>query len=141
MSTIPPIIDTNIALGQWPTRRVPCDNVQSILSKLRAHNVTQAWTSHYGALFHTNLTEVNNKLAKLCAPGVPLAPPVLSPNEHTVSQSEQSTHQLARTQGATAGSPSSVHPAPQLIPFGSINPLQPNWQSELDRCQTTHHMP
>jgi hypothetical protein len=141
MLTTPPIIDTNITLGQWPTRRVPCDNLQSLLSKLRAHKVNHAWASHYDALFHNELTEVNNTLAKLCAPRVPLAPPVLSPNQQKLSHVEQSPHQLAATQGATAGSPSSVHPAPQLIPFGSINPLQPNWQSELDRCQTTHHMP
>ena len=30
---------------------------------------------------------------------------------------------------------------PKLVPFGEINPLAPNWESELDRCATVHHMP
>src|SRR3954468_23183784 len=102
MLTTPPIIDTNITLGQWPTRRVPCDNLQSLLSKLRAHKVNHAWASHYDALFHNELTEVNNTLAKLCAPRVPLAPPVLSPNQQKLTRAPQSPHQLAATQGANA---------------------------------------
>ena len=32
-------------------------------------------------------------------------------------------------------------PQPKLVPFGEINPLAPNWESELDRCATVHHMP
>ena len=32
-------------------------------------------------------------------------------------------------------------PQPKLAPFGEINPLAPNWESELDRCATIHHMP
>lgn len=28
-----------------------------------------------------------------------------------------------------------------LVPFGSINPMLPNWQEDLDRCQHEHRMP
>src|SRR6476660_7043703 len=101
MFSIPEIIDTNITLGQWPTRRVPFDDQEKLLAKLRAHNVTQAWTGHYDGLFHTNLTEVNNRLAELTQMRVPLAPPVLSPEDHKLSQSETIPHQLARIQSAT----------------------------------------
>jgi hypothetical protein len=119
-----PLIDVNITLGQWPTRRMPCDNIEKLTEKLRAHNVTQAWAAHYDGLFHTNLTEVNNRLAQACA----------------------------HTSGATAGSSSSAptnqskspppnNPQPQLAPFGSINPTAPNWETELDRCTNVHKMP
>jgi predicted TIM-barrel fold metal-dependent hydrolase len=117
-----PIIDVNITLGKWPTRRVPCDEVDKLVDNLRAHNVAEAWAGHYDGIFHTDLTDVNNRLANLCA------------------------------MGATAGLPSSVSPnqnerqpdkelQPHLVPFGEINPLAPNWEFELDRCATLHHMP
>jgi uncharacterized protein len=140
MPTTPPIIDTNITLGQWPTRRVPCDKLETLIAKLHAHNVSHAWTSHYDALFHADLTEVNNRLAAACA-RVPLPRPVLPSNDQKPPQSEPSPNQLAPTQRATVGSPSRANSQPQLIPFGSINPLSTNWQIELDRCQKTHKMP
>jgi predicted TIM-barrel fold metal-dependent hydrolase len=116
-----PTIDTNITLGQWPTRRVPCDDLETLTAKLRAHNVTHAWAGHYDGLFHPDLTEVNNRLALACTSGVPLAPPVLPPN-----------HEAA---------PPSNNTSPRLVPFASINPTAPNWESELDRCTTIHKMP
>src|SRR3954449_9389747 len=115
MPRTPPIIDTNITLGQWPTRRVPCDKLEALIAKLRAHNVTRAWTSHFDALSHTDLTEVNNRLAAACA-RVPLAQPVLPSNDQKPPQSEPSPNQLAPTQRATAGSPRSATSRPQLIP-------------------------
>ena len=117
-----PIIDTNITLGQWPTRRAPHDEPQKLLANLQAHNVTQAWAGHYDALFQTNLTEVNNRLALACTtPRVPLAPPVLSQNQNQDEPANETS--------------------PQLVPFGSINPTAPSWEPELDRCTTIHKMP
>jgi len=116
-----PIIDTNITLGQWPTRRVPCDDVETLTTKLRAGNVTHAWAGHYDGLFHTNLTEVNNRLALACTSGVPLAPPVQSSNHNN--------------------DPPSNETQPQLAPFGSIDPTAPKWETELDRCTSVHEMP
>src|SRR2546425_789810 len=112
MPAIPPIVDVNITLGQWPTRRVPCDDIDKLIAKLRAHNVTEAWAGHYDGLFHTDLTAINNRLAAACA-----------------------------NVGASAGLPSSANPPPKLVPFGSINPIAPNWEAELDRCVNIHHMP
>jgi hypothetical protein len=120
-----PIIDTNITLGQWPTRRVPCDQLERLTEKLRAHNVTEAWAARYDGLFHTDLTEVNNRLALACTPGVPLAPPVPS----------------SKQPRAMAKPVAPNKPSIKLIPFGSINPLVPSWEAELDRCQAVHKMP
>jgi hypothetical protein len=116
-----PLIDVNITLGQWPTRRVPCDDVNKLTEKLRAHNVTEAWTGHYDGLFHTDLTAVNNRLAAACTTRVPLAPPVPSSNHDKQLRPDK--------------------PQLKLVPFGEINPVAPNWESELDRCATVHHMP
>src|SRR5262245_51759075 len=118
MPAASPIIDTNLTLGQWPTRRGPCHSQETPTAKLRAHNVTHAWAGHYDGLFHTNLTEVNDRLALACSSRVPLAPPVLSPNHE--SQPPANIGSL------------------QLVSFASINPTSPNWESELDRCTTVH---
>jgi predicted TIM-barrel fold metal-dependent hydrolase len=107
-----PIIDVNITLGEWPMRRVPCDDPNTLIEKLRNQNVTEAWAGHYDGLFHTDLTDVNNRLTELC-------------------------QNRPHSRGATLAGP----PVPQLIPFGSINPVAPNWESELDRCATIHNMP
>ncbi len=118
----PEIIDTNITLGQWPTRRAPHDEPAKLLANLQANNITEAWASHYDGLLHSNLTEVNNRLAALCHP-------------HPISVSRQTE---SPTQNATPPLPPT---APRLIPFAVINPTADNWESELDRCTTTHHMP
>ena len=121
MSPNSPLIDVNITLGQWPTRRVPCDDLKTLLEKLRTNNVTEAWAGHYDALFHTDLTAANNRLAAACTTGVPLAPPVPS-SKHVKQRPPHKPH-------------------PKLAPFGEINPTATNWEAELNRCATIHHMP
>jgi predicted TIM-barrel fold metal-dependent hydrolase len=116
-----PLIDVNITLGQWPLRRVPCDDVDKLTEKLRTQNVTEAWAGHYDGLFHADLTEVNNRLAAACTARVPLAPPVRSSNHNEQLPPENAP--------------------PKLVPFGEINPLAPNWESELNRCASVHLMP
>ncbi len=115
------LIDTNITLGQCPTRRAPHDDLEKLLANLRANNVAEAWASHYDGLFQLDLTDVNNRLTAACANRVPLAPPVSVQNHST--------------------DPPTAKTSPQLVPFGSINPLANNWEIELDRCATAHHMP
>jgi hypothetical protein len=106
-----PIIDVNINLGHWPTRRSPCDELPKLLAKLQSHGVVEAWAGSYDGVFHQDLTNVNNRLAAACTSGVPLGVPLAPPVPI------------------------------RLIPFGEINPLLPNWEDELDRCVAVHHMP
>jgi predicted TIM-barrel fold metal-dependent hydrolase len=77
MPTEFPIIDVNITLGRWPTRRVPCDQRDELIKKLKSHNVVEAWAGSYDGLFFDDLTAVNNRLAEACKSREPLAPPRL----------------------------------------------------------------
>jgi predicted TIM-barrel fold metal-dependent hydrolase len=61
-----PIIDVNITLGRWPTRRVPCDELDALVAKLKAHNVVEAWVGSFDGLFHEDLNAVNNRLVEAC---------------------------------------------------------------------------
>jgi predicted TIM-barrel fold metal-dependent hydrolase len=61
-----PLVDVNVNLGQWPLRRVPCDEPEHLIAKLRAHDVAQAWAGSYDGLFHDDLTAANNHLVKTC---------------------------------------------------------------------------
>jgi uncharacterized protein len=62
----PPLIDVNVTLGQWPTRRVVLDDVRNLVDKLREKNVAEAWAGHFDGLFHENLSTVNDRLVEEC---------------------------------------------------------------------------
>jgi uncharacterized protein len=100
MSIDASIIDVNVTLGRWPSRRVVCDELPALTAKLKSHDVGEAWVGSFDGLFHDDVSEVNNRLATTC------------------------------------GDASDV----KLRPFGSINPLSSNWESELTRCADTHKM-
>jgi uncharacterized protein len=94
------MIDTNVYLSRWPTRRLPCDETAALVAKLKAAGVTQAWAGSFDALLHNDVSAVNARLADEC----------------------------------------SAHDAGLLIPFGTINPLLPDWQEDLRRCHEVHKM-
>jgi predicted TIM-barrel fold metal-dependent hydrolase len=97
----PGLVDVNVNLSRWPLRRLPCDQTEALVEKLRSHGVTQAWAGSFDALLHRDLPGANARLASDC-----------------------------RRHGPTL-----------LLPFGSIDPTQPDWEAELRHCAETHRMP
>lgn len=60
------IIDTNVDLFQWPFRRLPLDNTDALLKKLRSLNIGQAWAGSFEGILQRDLTGVNQRLADTC---------------------------------------------------------------------------
>ena len=46
------MIDTNIYLFRWPTRRLPGDETAKLVEKLRSRGVAQAWAGSFDALHY-----------------------------------------------------------------------------------------
>jgi uncharacterized protein len=70
------IVDTNVHLGRWPFRHSPWDSTASIVAKLKALHVVQAWCGSCEAPFDKDLAGVNARLARACrdVQEVPLLP-------------------------------------------------------------------
>jgi predicted TIM-barrel fold metal-dependent hydrolase len=62
----PRIVDTNVYLGQWPTRRLPTDETQRLVALLKRSGVAEAWAGSFEALLHRDLAAVNERLATEC---------------------------------------------------------------------------
>ena len=62
----PKIIDTNISLFQWPFRRLPLDDTEALVSKLRELGITEAWAGSFEGLLHRDIAAVNHRLAAAC---------------------------------------------------------------------------
>lgn len=71
-----PLIDVNVTLGPWPTRRSAGDDAASLAALLVKHGVEEAWVGSVDGLFFPELAEVNARLAAACAAvsGVRLVP-------------------------------------------------------------------
>jgi uncharacterized protein len=59
--------DTNVYLSRWPFRRLPLDETDALVAKLRASGITQAWAGSFDALLHKDVAAVNARLAVECA--------------------------------------------------------------------------
>jgi len=60
------IVDTNVYLSRWPTRRLSCDETPSLVAKLRASGVKSAWAGSLDGLLHNDISAVNARLVKEC---------------------------------------------------------------------------
>ncbi len=60
------IIDTNASLFQWPFRRLPLDDTNTLLNKSRSWGVSEIWAGSNEALLHRDLVGVNERLAAEC---------------------------------------------------------------------------
>lgn len=60
------IIDTNITLFHWPFRRLPLDEVELLVEKMRSLGIDQAWASSFEAILHRDITSVNRRLVDAC---------------------------------------------------------------------------
>lgn len=94
------IIDVNVSLFRYPTRRVPRDDTAELVKFLQSKQVTQAWAASFEAVLHRDLDGVNRRLAAEC-----------------------------RNKGDGL-----------LLPFGTVDPLLPDWEEELRRCHEVHGM-
>jgi len=61
------MIDTNIHLSRWPTRRLPHDSTAPLVDKLRRAGIEQAWAGSFDGLLHKDIGAVNGRLAQECA--------------------------------------------------------------------------
>jgi predicted TIM-barrel fold metal-dependent hydrolase len=60
------MIDVNVSLSRWPFRRLPCDEPDKLVSRLRGLGVTEAWAGNFDAMLHRDLAAVNARTAELC---------------------------------------------------------------------------
>lgn len=61
------MIDTNVNLFRWPSRRLVGDDPEDLARRLRARGITQAWAGSYEALLHRDMAGVNLRLADACS--------------------------------------------------------------------------
>ena len=65
------MIDVNVNLFRWPYRRLIGDDSESLVARLRARGVTQAWAGSYEALLCRDMAGVNLRLAEACVRSSP----------------------------------------------------------------------
>lgn len=61
------LIDTNVSIGDWVTRRSGMPNATQLLAKLRQHGVASALAGSIDGVLHTDIAGVNTRLAATCA--------------------------------------------------------------------------
>jgi hypothetical protein len=60
------IIDTNVHLHHYPTRRVRGDEPAELVAWLKKQSITQAWAASFNGLLYKDLSAVNARTAEDC---------------------------------------------------------------------------
>lgn len=60
------IVDTNVSLFHWPFRRLPLDETETLIKKLRSLGIVQAWAGSFEGVLHRDVAAVNQRLADEC---------------------------------------------------------------------------
>ncbi len=68
------IVDTNVSLFHWPFRRLPLDETDALVAKLRSLGFAQAWAGSFEGILHRDISSVNERLAEACQSAPELVP-------------------------------------------------------------------
>ena len=60
------ITDTNVSLFRWPFRRLPLDETDALVRKLRSLGISEAWAGSFEGILHRDIASVNQRLADAC---------------------------------------------------------------------------
>src|ERR1043166_744594 len=60
------LMDVNVWLSRWPFRRVPLDDTQALVGKLKCQGVAEAWAGTFDGMLHKDLGSANARLALEC---------------------------------------------------------------------------
>lgn len=61
------LVDCNVSLGRWPSRRLPLDEPATLVRGLRRAGVAKAWAGSFEGILHNDLAGANECLAEVCA--------------------------------------------------------------------------
>ena len=61
------IVDSNVSLFRWPFRRLPLDETETLVEKMRALGIGSAIAGSFEGVFERDLSAVNERLAKECS--------------------------------------------------------------------------